>query len=332
MFIIDKKLVWLAKDVLYVCAYVPPEGSPYYVYFDIDNGINLLEDCLTDCMITLSDVFVILSGDLNSRTSNVSQHITTDSIFDSLCKSRPTSVDRCSQDEVLNNYGKSLLNLCTALNLCILNGMCNGDRLGRYTYISETGSSVNDYFIMSSDLLAVVYDSCKLVISERIESDHMPVELFIHLPKQRELNANDSDEDAFIDKFVWNPSNAQAFKDSFDSDEARTKLEYAINMIDVDVNNALYAFNESIKKMAECMKKRTFFNRRKKSYEWFDFDCSTNGRNVRKLLRKFRHTLNADDRSAFCIARREYKNLLKKKKQQHNDTLLNMLLDCEEPT
>jgi hypothetical protein len=155
----------------------------------------------------------------------------------------------------------------------------------------------------------------------------MPVELFIHLPKQRELNVNDNDEGAFIDKFVWNPSNAQSFKDSFDSDEARTKLENAINMIDVDVNNALHAFNESIKKMAECMKKRIFLNRPKKSHEWFDFDCSTNRRNVRKLLRKFRHTLNADDRNAFCIARREYKNLLKKKKKQYNDTLLNMLLD-----
>ena len=36
--------------------------------------------------------------------------------------------------------------------------------------------------------------------------------------------------------------------------------------------------------------------------------------------------LNADDCNAFCIARREYKNLLKSKKKQHNDTLLNMLL------
>ena len=36
-------------------------------------------------------------------------------------------------------------------------------------------------------------------------------------------------------------------------------------------------------------------------------------RNVRRLLKKYRRSLLADDRNAFCLARREYKNLLKKK-------------------
>ena len=116
----------LPKDVLYVCSYVPPEGSPYYNYCDVDNGIGLLEDCLSDCLIRLNDVFEILSGDLNSRTSNISQHTTTDTIFESLCKSSPTNTDRSSEDRELNNYGKTLLNMCTALNLRILNGMCHG--------------------------------------------------------------------------------------------------------------------------------------------------------------------------------------------------------------
>ena len=163
MLIIDKSVFGLPKDVLYVCAYVPPEGSPYYKdsfnsddYFDVDNGIGLLEDCLSDCLISLNDVFVILSGDLNSRTSNISHHITTDTIFESLCKSSPTNIDRCSEDGVLNNYGNTLLNMCTALNLCILNGMCHGDHLGRYTYKSDAGSSVNDYLLLSDDLFAVV--------------------------------------------------------------------------------------------------------------------------------------------------------------------------------
>ena len=77
---------------------------------------------------------MILSGYLNSGTSNISQHITndtTDTIFESLCKSSPTNTDRCSEDGVLNNYGKTLLNMCIALNLCILNGMCHGNYFGR---------------------------------------------------------------------------------------------------------------------------------------------------------------------------------------------------------
>lgn len=71
VFVIDKKLFGLENDMLYVCSYVPPEGSPFYTYFDLDSGISVLEDCLTDCLLT-KDVYVILCGDLNSRISTVS--------------------------------------------------------------------------------------------------------------------------------------------------------------------------------------------------------------------------------------------------------------------
>ena len=117
---IDESVFGLQKNVLCACAYVPPEDSPYYIYSEVGNGIVLLEDCFSHCMINLHDIFVILSADLNSRTSNISQHITTRTVFDSPCKSSSANTDRCSEDEVQNNYGKSLLNLCTALNLCIL--------------------------------------------------------------------------------------------------------------------------------------------------------------------------------------------------------------------
>ena len=71
---------------------------------------------------------------------------------------------------------------------------------------------------------------------------------------------------------------------------------------------------------------RIVLNKHRKSHDWFDSECSINRRNVRKQLQKYRRTLKADDRHAFCITRREYNNLLKNKKKQHNDTLLNMLL------
>ena len=68
-------------------------------------------------------------------------------IFESLQESQPVNQNRKSQGNVVNNYGKLLLNLRTTFDLCILNGVCEGDLQGCYTYISETGSSVNDYFV-----------------------------------------------------------------------------------------------------------------------------------------------------------------------------------------
>ena len=53
-------------------------------------------------------------------------------------------------------------------------------------------------------------------------------------------------------------------------------------MIDVDIYNALQVFNSSIKEMAECMKQRIVVSKHRKSYDWFDSECSINRRNVRK--------------------------------------------------
>lgn len=148
------KLFGIDKDILYVCSYVPPQGSPFYAHFDLENGICLLEDCLTDYVLT-QDVYVMLNGDLNSRTSNVSQDCSTKIVIDMQHKSQSVSTNRCSEDLILNTYGKLLLNMCTALDLSILNGVCKGDLEGRYTYMSESGCSVNDYFIFSNDLASV---------------------------------------------------------------------------------------------------------------------------------------------------------------------------------
>ena len=56
---------------------------------------------------------------------------------------------------MVNNFGKSLLNLCFMLDYVILNGCCNGDCSGEYTYVLPQGSSVTDYFLKSADLFSV---------------------------------------------------------------------------------------------------------------------------------------------------------------------------------
>ena len=68
---------------------------------------------------------------------------------------------------VLNGVGKLLLNMCCALELGILNGVCSGDRQGRYTYISETGNNVNDYYLVSFDFMDLVFTRCRLHVMEK---------------------------------------------------------------------------------------------------------------------------------------------------------------------
>ena len=107
VFLLDKRLFGFNSDVVYVYAYVPPENSPYYSAFDIDDGISLLEESLTDVMLSLDDVYILLCGDLNSRTANefpISQ--TGNDVFTRPVEETPT---RCSEDTVLNSFGKKVI-------------------------------------------------------------------------------------------------------------------------------------------------------------------------------------------------------------------------------
>jgi exonuclease III len=212
-FIIDRGLFGTEKDVLYACVYVPPEGSPYYTSFDVENGIALLEDFLCDCLLSVKyDIFVILSGDLNSRTSNISCDLEDNMyIFDNQHKSGPLNTNRNSEDSQVNNYGKLMLNMCTALSLCILNGMCKGDLQGRYTYITDSGSSVNDYFLMSCDLFGKISETCELCVSGKIQSDHMPVALYVNTFEGNQKRAQENNNVCTINKFIWNEAYSDVF-------------------------------------------------------------------------------------------------------------------------
>ena len=134
--------------VVYICAYVLPMGSPDHSMFEVETGIELLEGCLLDVLLSLDDVRVILCGDLNARSSNRFPDTSGINKYENIScgheETKPRS--RCFEDMTLNSYGKQLLKMCVALDLCIVNGVCNGDVEGCYTHLSDTGNSVNDYF------------------------------------------------------------------------------------------------------------------------------------------------------------------------------------------
>jgi len=105
-FLLYNKLFWFNMDVVYMCAYVPPENSPYCSAFDIDDGISLLEKSLADAMLSLDNVYLLLCGDLNSRTANefpINQ--SRNDVFTRPVVETPT---RCSEDTVLNSFGKKV--------------------------------------------------------------------------------------------------------------------------------------------------------------------------------------------------------------------------------
>lgn len=324
-FLVDKRLFGCEKNILYVCIYVPPEGSPFYAHFDYDQGISLLEECLVDLLLTLDDVYIIMCGDFNSRTANMSPHQSLN-CRESHYKSCSISSFRCSKDTSLNSYGKSLLNLCTALDLTILNGYCNGDLEGRYTFAGDSGSSVNDYFVLSTDFYEHIFDSCELHIADRIESDHFPVECRVTFPDMT-VNKHESDKGLHIEKFVWNIDYSKNFYDKLNDKSIQDRMKTAMELIDIDINKALHLFNSCIVDSASCMQKHIRVGGDGYRENWYDKECYHSRQTVRRLLRKFRKTSNKIDQTAYVRSRREYKNMLIRKKKVFERVMLDKLVN-----
>ena len=91
-----------------------------------------------------------LCRDLNARTGCEQPNLDDMSNYRPGFEDEDVSGDwagRSSKDPVVNSFGKSLLNLCFLFDCVILNGCCNGDREGEYTYVSPHGSSAIDYCV-----------------------------------------------------------------------------------------------------------------------------------------------------------------------------------------
>ena len=82
------------------------------------------------------------------------------------------SLNRKSKDSVFNTYGKYLYELCYNFDLVILNGYCKGDNDGNFTFMSPSGQSVIDYFIVSTAFLNLDID---MKVLYDITSWHFPI-------------------------------------------------------------------------------------------------------------------------------------------------------------
>ena len=113
---------------------------------------------------------------------------------------------RRSEDNVVNGYGRSLLEMCAGFEFMILNGMCISDPKGSFTFVSQHGNRIIDYFIVSEDLLR---NNIDMSVQSRIESWHMPVTLSVNIRNNAVKSASMSE--ISIERFVWSNEKANEF-------------------------------------------------------------------------------------------------------------------------
>ena len=70
MVMFAKTLFNTTHDVLLICFYVPPQGSPYYNTAECKRHIDPIDKCVLELFEKYGDFHLILCGDINARTSN----------------------------------------------------------------------------------------------------------------------------------------------------------------------------------------------------------------------------------------------------------------------
>ena len=131
--------------------YVPsisPHDSPY---FDPE----LFSNIETDIALFHRKGLIVLARDFNARTGKENDFITDESgtfIPGEEIPPPPNLTKRQNFDNIVNDHGKQLLDLCKTCDLRILNGRSKGDTLGKFTFHPINGISTVDYIIVSHDL------------------------------------------------------------------------------------------------------------------------------------------------------------------------------------
>ena len=321
---ISKELLGFPSDVIMLGVYIPPVDSPYYKETEITNGITMLEDCMVDIIRQVGDLPFILCGDFNARTGcvNVVNGSCESDVFDvDMCTPDERDETRISKDGYMNAFGKYLLHVCNDFGLSIVNGL-NDMFSGDFTYISSTGCSVVDYFIVSSCLLQ---NCISLSVMHEVESKHMPIILSLISFYEPKSNVH-SDSPYKYERFKWKQERINDFTDNIKSNYVQFMVNEASSLLDVDVDVALSTFNEGLAYAGSCMKQVVFIGGERKK-RWFDVECKECKKCLRQKLRVFHKTRSNEDRLIYLAKRKEYKDMLKEKKLQYKMKILESI-DC----
>ncbi|KAK7482418.1 hypothetical protein BaRGS_00026340 [Batillaria attramentaria] len=150
--------------------------------------------------------------------------------------------------DLIERHGDLPVTLCGDMNARV-------DLSDKFTFTSEHGKSVVDYFAASEMLVPLVRS---LVIVDRVESPHLPVHLSLCSVSRSAANSdvpNIHVQANLTQRLLWDPLKAQLMQHAAVSDGFRSKLEDAVQAMGTDINKSLSIFNEALIGAAECMQK-----------------------------------------------------------------------------
>ena len=340
---ISKDLFCTDADVMFISTYIQPYDSVFWKHTDGGYGLEVIEECIISLHEKYDDFLILLTGDFNARTANNNYEDFEDDFeeVNTNISDNDGLYARCSNDVETNIFGHQLIELCKVLDCFIVNGIIKWKCDAGYTFVTQNGASVIDYFVMSCSMCSNCTD-IKLNIKELVDSDHLPVQMTLSmLSRSQTIQFPNITNHSKIDKTVWDKEKESIFVDRLYDEDGLILLKEATDQLNVDVNKSLVLFTDYLLRAGECMKKRIFQAKSVRKSEWFDQECIQSKKECRRLLREYRKAKKSkncicpdkryvpeinnknhtsctchEKREAFVENRKIYRKLLKQKRQQ----------------
>ena len=317
---LSKELFGCEKDVMFIGLYNHPVSSPYYNNKDYDCTLHVLEQFMLTLMESGEDFYCLIGGDLNSRLGDWYLDTASD---DGYFEETDNTFERKSQDNVVNNFGKLLIQFCCMFQLTPLNGLVDGDEEGTFTFLSERGNSTIDFFITSVDFVQCVK---YLSVTNRIESQHLPIQLNIYSRREDDRSRPNQEKEK-AETLKWDPEKKQLFLDYLVSDEGKAVLHDADTHIEVDAQSALSRFVSMLLVAGQCMRRTVCVGARTQRSRWFDEECRKLKNKVGHLLSRYARTRKKEHAQAFFHERSLYNSMLNDKRKLYHQSIRTSLLE-----
>ena len=332
---ISKSLTGYPQDTYCCCAYIPPRGSPYY-----KNNPNLdLFDLLTeDISIFSKQGHIMITGDLNASIGLKPETLTTDDfnrhsddIFDISDAWAPR---RCSIDTKTTTWGNKLIDVCTAHNICLLNGRKLGDFEGRCTHFGRSSSAIDvsivDREVFSHTLSFEVHKLTEF-------SDHCRIETILACNPTNLIVTDTCVDDLVYVKYKWNKLNSLDKLTSAMSNPDFLVMKNKILTTNYPSSKAgCNQFNNDVHQLTKflherCCDKKDVGKKSKMKIikqKWFTPNCQTMRERVRRAANFLhRNPFNRLARAKYFAYKRQYKKLLKSAKKAHLEQQMLRLAD-----
>ncbi len=331
------------KDIILGTVYISPFNSSYSKNILI-NQYKTWEILIEELASFGSEYRVCLVGDFNARTGTLSDVIIhDDGKFVGLSDDDENDkeiISRSNCDDVINQFGERLIDMCRMCGLRIVNGRKLGDSTGKKTCHEWNGSSTVDYMLADESLFNL-FQTFKVHDMLDHLSDHCPISSVLYLtPCRNRTNDVVTNKFRAPKKINWDSLLENRFRFKLGS----KKTEELINSIELlsldtneDIENALDQINGILTEAAEIHINRKVSKKVKRKRSkvlkkpWFTDELAALRKSLRKAGRDLVNNCRDDTlRHRFFQLKKKYKLQVKYKKREFKQGLYNRLVNMSE--